>query len=68
MSLILNALSGLATVVLFIGVVYLTLDALVGRLQFANRRVYGKIAVKTPIFIAIGLIVLFLFFDIYLPY
>ena len=63
MTLILNIISVLATFVVLEGVIFYTLQSTLGRIRLIKNFAYKEI-----LFLVIGLLLILLFFDFYLPH
>ena len=67
MNFILNTISVVSSIIFGVGIIYLILSYSLGRFIKSNKTIFN-IEAKEFIFMATAVIVLFYFFNIYVPY
>ncbi len=58
----------MATAIVFVGIYYIFLDWIIGRLKVLNLKFYRGIKYKDVVFVSTGVFFQLYFFDFFLPY
>lgn len=69
MHIVLNIISGIATFIVFSGIIYYVLELVFGRINFLNQVILiNKIKIKHIVFYIVAIFLLHMFTTFYFPY